>query len=73
MRPICAIIIICLPLDHHLSLSAIMSIIMALFVFCVIWENITSLMKGAKFWESWEGTEYPKDSDGLDRQEELKV
>jgi hypothetical protein len=46
-----------------------MSIIMALLVFCVMWENISSLMRGAKFWESWEGTEYPKESDTLSRSE----
>jgi hypothetical protein len=46
-----------------------MSIIMALLVFCVVWENVTSLMRGAKFWESWEGTEYPKESDTLSRSE----
>lgn len=44
-----------------------LSIIMALLSFTVIWENITSLQKGAKFWETWEGTEYPKVSDTLGR------
>jgi hypothetical protein len=66
-RPIVAVIIICLPLAHDLDITSIMSIIMALLVFCVVWENITSLMRGAKFWESWEGTEYPKSSDNLSR------
>jgi hypothetical protein len=46
-----------------------MSIIMALIVFCVVWENITSLTRGSKFWESWEGTDYPKESDTLSRAE----
>lgn len=32
---------------------------MALIAFIVIWENITSLMRGAKFWEKWENTKYP--------------
>jgi hypothetical protein len=40
---------------------------MVLLAFTLIWENITSLQKGAKFWESWEGTEYPKASDTLDQ------
>jgi len=66
-RPIVAVIIICLPLAHDLDITSVMSIIMALLVFCVVWENITSLMRGAKFWESWEGTEYPKSSDNLSR------
>ncbi|KAK6544218.1 hypothetical protein TWF694_000921 [Orbilia ellipsospora] len=69
-RPIIGIIIICIPLAHDLSLTVIMSIIMSLFVFCVIWENLTSLSRGAKFWESWEGTDYPKDSDLIPSQED---
>jgi len=32
---------------------------MALIAFIVVWENITSLMRGAKFWEKWENTRYP--------------
>jgi hypothetical protein len=43
------------------------SIIMALFALTVLWENITSLQKGSKFWENWEGTDYPKGSDNLNR------
>jgi hypothetical protein len=72
-RPITGIIIICIPLAHDLAITSIMSIIMALLVFCVVWENITSLMRGAKFWESWEGTEYPKESDTLSRSEAVKT
>jgi hypothetical protein len=34
---------------------------MALIVVCLVWESITSLMRGAKFWESWENTKYPKE------------
>jgi hypothetical protein len=63
VRPIVGIIICCLPLSHSLSINAMISIIMALFVATVLWENITSLQRGAKFWESWEGTEYPKTTD----------
>ena len=40
---------------------------MALFAFTVFWENVTSLQKGAKFWESWEDTSYPKPSDILNQ------
>jgi hypothetical protein len=43
---------------------------MACFVFIVLWENITSLMRGAAFWESWEGTEYPKTTDILSKMED---
>jgi hypothetical protein len=35
---------------------------MALIVLCLIWENITSLMRGAKFWEKWENTKYPEEN-----------
>jgi hypothetical protein len=33
---------------------------MALIVVCVIWENVTSLMRGASIWERWEETKYPE-------------
>lgn len=32
---------------------------MTLIVLCVIWENITSLVKGVPFWEKWENTKMP--------------
>ncbi|KAL2061582.1 hypothetical protein VTL71DRAFT_6959 [Oculimacula yallundae] len=60
-RPIIAIIIICLPLSHGLDITSFLSIIMALLAFVVIWENITSLMRGAKFWEKWVDTAYPEE------------
>jgi hypothetical protein len=66
-RPIIGIIICCLPLAHDLDVTEILSIIMALFAFTVLWENVTSLQKGSKFWETWEGTQYPKTSDTLDQ------
>ena len=40
---------------------------MALIVLCLIWENITSLMRGAKFWESWENTKYPEKDQNEDQ------
>lgn len=61
MRPVTGIIIILLPLAHHLDATAILSIIMALFVFCTIWESVTSLKGGAHFWEPWTDTDYPDD------------
>jgi len=33
---------------------------MVLIALTVIWENVTSLMRGAKFWEKWENTKYPE-------------
>lgn len=60
MRPITGVIMILLPLAHHLGATSILSIIMSLFVFCTIWETITSLRKGACFWEKWEDIQYPE-------------
>ncbi|KFY02359.1 hypothetical protein V490_00550 [Pseudogymnoascus sp. VKM F-3557] len=60
-RPVIGIIIICLPLSPDLGATALLSIIMALIVACVIWENVTSLQCGAKIWEKWENTGYPED------------
>lgn len=60
MRAINGVIIILLPLAHGLDVTAIMSIIMSLMAFCVVWENITSLMRSARFWEKWENTRYPE-------------
>jgi hypothetical protein len=60
MRPIVGLILVLLPLAHKLNLTETLSIIMALVVFCVIWENVTSLQRGAKIWESWTDTSYPE-------------
>ncbi|KAE8152450.1 bacterial low temperature requirement A protein-domain-containing protein [Aspergillus avenaceus] len=60
MRPIIGLIIILLGLARDLNITSIMSIIMALIVFCLIWENITSLHCGAGIWERWENTTYPE-------------
>ncbi|CRG86311.1 8-amino-7-oxononanoate synthase [Talaromyces islandicus] len=60
MRPVVGIILVLLPLAHRLNLTETLSIIMALIVFCVIWENVTSLQRGAKVWESWTETKYPE-------------
>ena len=60
MRPVTGIIMILLPLARHLGATSILSIIMALVVFCTLWETIASLRKGAYFWERWEDTQYPE-------------
>lgn len=60
MRPITGLIIILLGLTKDLDITSIMSIIMALIVFCLIWENVTSLHCHAGIWESWSNTKYPE-------------
>ncbi|GAM39916.1 hypothetical protein TCE0_034r11852 [Talaromyces pinophilus] len=60
MRPVVGLILVLLPLAKSLNLTETLSVIMALVVFCLIWENVTSLQKGAKIWEVWRDTEYPE-------------
>ena len=60
MRPISALIIVCLPLANDLSITSLLSITMALIALTVVYENVTSLMRGAKFWEPWQNTAYPE-------------
>lgn len=60
MRPVVGLILVLLPLAHKLNLTETLSIVMALIVFCVIWENVTSLQRGAKIWEAWTETSYPE-------------
>lgn len=70
MRPVTGIITILLPLAKDLGATSTLSIIMALFVFCTLWETIASLHKGACFWEKWEDTQYPEKN--LIRDEDAK-
>ena len=65
MRLIVGIIMILLPLAHHLSLTDILSIIMSLTVFCLIWENITALRRDACIWETWKDTDPPERNLGI--------
>jgi hypothetical protein len=60
MRPIVGLILVLLPLAKSLNLTETLSVVMALVVFCLIWENVTSLQKGAKIWEAWRDTGYPE-------------
>lgn len=60
MRPIVGLILVLLPLATRLNLTETLSVIMALIVFCLIWENVTSLQRGAKVWEAWKDTAYPE-------------
>lgn len=63
MRPITGLIIVLLGLADSLDITSMMSILMALIAFCLVWENVTSLRRDAKIWERWENTEYPQDRD----------
>lgn len=65
MRPVSAVIIICLPLTRNLDITGLLSIIMALIALTVVWENVASLMRGAKFWEKWENTKYPAETQDI--------
>ena len=60
MRPITGLITILLPLAHHLNATEILSIIMAMYVLCLVWETVGSLKKGACFFEHWKDLEYPE-------------
>jgi hypothetical protein len=53
---------------EKLNPVALMSIIVALFAFLVVWETVGGLERAARFWEKWEGTEPPERSGepGLD-------
>ncbi|KAK9452012.1 bacterial low temperature requirement A protein-domain-containing protein [Limtongia smithiae] len=57
VRPISAIIIILIPLAHSLEVTSVVSIIMALLVFCVLWESVTSLTHDGQIWEKWQNTD----------------
>ena len=53
------------PPGHDLDITSLISIIMALIALTVIWENVTSLMRGARFWEKWENTKYPENTNNV--------
>lgn len=69
LRPIIGTTIVFLPLANFfppkptatLNITSLLSIIMSLLILCVVWENITSLMREASFWERWEDTRYPSE------------
>lgn len=63
MRPIVGLIIVLIPFAHRLNLTDSLSVIMSLIVFCLIWENVTSLRRDAKIWEKWENTRPPEMSE----------
>ncbi|KAJ5486009.1 hypothetical protein N7530_000309 [Penicillium desertorum] len=60
MRPVTGIIMVLVPLARHLNTTSVLSVIMAFFVFCVIWETVGSLRPGACFYEQWVDNDYPE-------------
>ncbi|KAF3399828.1 hypothetical protein F1880_008400 [Penicillium rolfsii] len=60
MRPITGIITILIPLAHRLNATEILSMIMAIYVACLVWETVGSLDKGASFFEQWSDTDPPE-------------
>ena len=60
MRPVTGTIMVLLPLARHLTETSVLSVIMGLFVFCVIWETVGSLRSGACFYEKWVDKDYPE-------------
>lgn len=60
LRSIAGVITVLLGLVHDLDATATLSVIMALFVLCLVWETVTSLRKGACVFEKWEDTQYPE-------------
>ncbi|KKK22341.1 hypothetical protein P175DRAFT_0441139 [Aspergillus ochraceoroseus IBT 24754] len=66
MRPIVGVILVLLGLANKLDITSVLSIVMALVVFCLIWENVTSLRRDAQLWEPWENTKYPEERDHID-------
>lgn len=63
MRPIVGLILVLLPLaPRSLDLTETLSVITALIVFCLVWENVSSLQRGARVWESWKDTRYPEET-----------
>jgi low temperature requirement protein LtrA len=62
IRLVVAVILVLLPLtdEKHFNTVKLLSTVMGLFAFVVVWETIGGLMKGAKVYERWEGTDPPK-------------
>lgn len=71
MRLVTGIITVLLSLARHLNGTKILSIIMVLFVFCVIWESVASLRSGAHVLERWTETNYPDQSQDQSHAEKL--
>jgi low temperature requirement protein LtrA len=69
MRLLVAIVLVLLPITSKEQLNPVqlLSIVMALFAFVVIWETVGGLQKGARVYEKWEGRNMPREEDsGVD-------
>jgi low temperature requirement protein LtrA len=66
MRLIVAVILVLLPITSKDQLNPVqlLSIVMALFAFTVIWETVGGLQKGARIYEKWDGRNMPLEEDG---------
>lgn len=62
MRLVVALVLVLLPLTNEERFDPVklLSTVMGLFAFVVVWETVGGLMKGAKVYEKWEGTDPPK-------------
>ena len=68
-RLVVAIILVLLSITSKEQLNPVqlLSIVMALFAFVVIWETVGGLQKGARAYEKWEGRNMPREEGrGLD-------
>ena len=63
MRLVVAIILVLLPITSKEELYPVqlLSIVMALFAFVVVWETVGGLQKGVQVYERWEGRNMPQD------------
>lgn len=69
MRLVVAIILVLLPITSKEQLNPVqlLSAVMALLAFVVIWETVGLLQKGARVYEKWEGRNEPLvENSGLD-------
>jgi hypothetical protein len=58
--------LVLLPITSKDQLNPVqlLSIVMALFAFTVIWETVGGLQKGARVYERWDGRNIPLEEDG---------
>ena len=68
MRLVVAIVLVLLPITSKEQLNPVqlLSAVMALFAFVVIWETVGGLQKGARVFEKWEGRNMrPEEESGV--------
>ncbi len=66
-RMLAAIVLVLLPISSTEQLGPVelLSTVMTLFAFVVIWETVGGLQKGARVYEKWDGRNFPRDEDGV--------